>query len=709
MMSGRTGFQSRTSNNYQHASGSGSYQQVGNSEAMWDDEPSSSVAHVTQVFYNQSLTNNVGNEWDAWEGNYTPKTRNIPESRNKAGNFEGHQYQRDHMLQSSASGQCPDGFGHQNELHNGSGDVAPFDMKISSRQIGLVIGKGGSRIRELQASSGAKIHVKRDDVDAYGMVLITLDGDVAARSSAKRMIDDLIENDSYNPSAGRLDDNQNRQTAKHFSDGGGARDSSGLTIASNMLGAVIGRGGQKIREIQDKTQTRIDIGDRSGPTAEVTITGSEDGRERARQLIEDVIQAESESGYIQKSERPEFTSQQKFGSGSGDRLQFIPNSERSGFGGSHENDSHNPNVGRWDDNQNRQTAKHFSDGGGARDSSGLTIASNMLGAVIGRGGQKIREIQDKTQTRIHCGDRSGPTAEITITGSEDGREQARQLIEDVIQSESGYMQKSGDRSQFIPNSERSGFGDSHTGNQQRSGFGHSDDFEPAQNSFGDSRTGGEWRSGFGNSDRFESTERSFDNRGRSSFGNSGSQRGFGGASHGFGSASPVINWDHVKQLSQEHEEQKWKGYPPIKKNFYIEDADVANMEPEEIAAIREENNNIMVSCDEDNEVCVPNPVRTFDEGFLHYPDILSELKRAGFSKPSPIQMQGWPIALQGLDLIGIAQTGTGKTLAFLLPAFIHIEGQPVPRGKRGGPNVLVLSPTRELALQVSRIDFVCLL
>jgi ATP-dependent RNA helicase DDX43 len=63
-------------------------------------------------------------------------------------------------------------------------------------------------------------------------------------------------------------------------------------------------------------------------------------------------------------------------------------------------------------------------------------------------------------------------------------------------------------------------------------------------------------------------------------------------------------------------------------------------------------------------------------------------------------MQGWPIALQGIDLIGIAQTGTGKTLAFLLPAFIHIEGQEVPRKDREGPTVLVLSPTRELALQI---------
>jgi ATP-dependent RNA helicase DDX43 len=58
--------------------------------------------------------------------------------------------------------------------------------------------------------------------------------------------------------------------------------------------------------------------------------------------------------------------------------------------------------------------------------------------------------------------------------------------------------------------------------------------------------------------------------------------------------------------------------------------------------------------------------------------------------------------LKGLDCVGIAQTGTGKTLAFLLPALIHIDNQTTPREKRVGPNVLVLSPTRELAIQIEQ-------
>lgn len=81
---------------------------------------------------------------------------------------------------------------------------------------------------------------------------------------------------------------------------------------------------------------------------------------------------------------------------------------------------------------------------------------------------------------------------------------------------------------------------------------------------------------------------------------------------------------------------------------------------------------------------------------------MEEILKQGFTSPSPIQSQAWPVLLAGEDLIGIAQTGTGKTLAFLLPALIHIEYQPNPRAERGGPNVLVLSPTRELAIQIEK-------
>ena len=55
--------------------------------------------------------------------------------------------------------------------------------------------------------------------------------------------------------------------------------------------------------------------------------------------------------------------------------------------------------------------------------------------------------------------------------------------------------------------------------------------------------------------------------------------------------------------------------------------------------------------------------------------VLTEVLKQGFDKPTPIQSQGWPMALKGKNMVGVSATGSGKTLAFLLPAMIHINAQ----------------------------------
>ena len=76
------------------------------------------------------------------------------------------------------------------------------------------------------------------------------------------------------------------------------------------------------------------------------------------------------------------------------------------------------------------------------------------------------------------------------------------------------------------------------------------------------------------------------------------------------------------------------------------------------------------------------------------PEILEAVKDAGYERPTPIQAEAIPLALKGRDLIGLAQTGTGKTAAFTLPILDRLIGG--PRRTRA----LVLTPTRELAMQV---------
>jgi superfamily II DNA/RNA helicase len=81
------------------------------------------------------------------------------------------------------------------------------------------------------------------------------------------------------------------------------------------------------------------------------------------------------------------------------------------------------------------------------------------------------------------------------------------------------------------------------------------------------------------------------------------------------------------------------------------------------------------------------------------PAILKAVAACGYTEPTPIQEQAIPKALAGHDLIATAQTGTGKTAAFVLPA-LQLLGR-APRNNSRGPRILVLTPTRELANQVT--------
>jgi len=107
---------------------------------------------------------------------------------------------------------------------------------------------------------------------------------------------------------------------------------------------------------------------------------------------------------------------------------------------------------------------------------------------------------------------------------------------------------------------------------------------------------------------------------------------------------------------------------PFEKDFYIEHPDVTARPDSEAQAWRASKQIVVVGQG------VPKPCLTFEEASM--PEyVLSEVIKCGFDKPTPIQSQGWPMALKGKNMVGISATGSGKTLAFLLPAMIHINAQ----------------------------------
>src|SRR5512136_63693 len=80
--------------------------------------------------------------------------------------------------------------------------------------------------------------------------------------------------------------------------------------------------------------------------------------------------------------------------------------------------------------------------------------------------------------------------------------------------------------------------------------------------------------------------------------------------------------------------------------------------------------------------------------FKFHPQIMAGVEAAGYTTPTPIQAQAMPPVLEGKDVMGLAQTGTGKTAAFVLPIL-----QRLLPGTRGKLRTLIVAPTRELAEQ----------
>ena len=79
--------------------------------------------------------------------------------------------------------------------------------------------------------------------------------------------------------------------------------------------------------------------------------------------------------------------------------------------------------------------------------------------------------------------------------------------------------------------------------------------------------------------------------------------------------------------------------------------------------------------------------------------VLAAIEAAGYATATPIQAQAIPVAVTGRDVLGIAQTGTGKTASFVLPMITRLESG---RARARMPRSLILAPTRELAAQVAQ-------
>ncbi len=123
-----------------------------------------------------------------------------------------------------------------------------------------------------------------------------------------------------------------------------------------------------------------------------------------------------------------------------------------------------------------------------------------------------------------------------------------------------------------------------------------------------------------------------------------------------------------------------------------------NISPEEQKKFYDENQIIVNS-----KVSEPLPKMIKDLQDTTFDQKLKNYLMQQFQSPTPIQSLTWPIAQKGFNLVGVAETGSGKTLSFVLPAIQHIISQRPKRHSREGPIALVCAPTRELAMQIHKV------
>jgi ATP-dependent RNA helicase DDX46/PRP5 len=136
-------------------------------------------------------------------------------------------------------------------------------------------------------------------------------------------------------------------------------------------------------------------------------------------------------------------------------------------------------------------------------------------------------------------------------------------------------------------------------------------------------------------------------------------------------------------------------YEPFQKEFYHPPTEIRELSEEDADRLRMELDAIKVR----GKDC-PKPLTKWSYCGLPA-SCLDVIKKLEYASPTPIQAQAIPAIMSGRDMIGVAKTGSGKTMAFLLPMFRHIKDQrPVERNE--GPIGLIMTPTRELAVQIYR-------
>jgi len=183
-----------------------------------------------------------------------------------------------------------------------------MQIMVPDRTVGLIIGRGGETIRDLQERSGCHINIVAENKSVNGLRPVNLIGSRESSAQAKELILEIVDSDSRNdgaPKGGRPPRGDHGRDQQGGGYGGGAGGGGGdkindrIYVPSDAVGMIIGKGGETIREMQNSTGCKINVSQSSGPgevEREIGLVGSRDSIERAKRAIEDKVDAVKNNG-----------------------------------------------------------------------------------------------------------------------------------------------------------------------------------------------------------------------------------------------------------------------------------------------------------------------------------------------------------------------------------------------------------------------------
>ncbi|KAH6622531.1 hypothetical protein F5144DRAFT_332815 [Chaetomium tenue] len=169
-----------------------------------------------------------------------------------------------------------------------------LQIMVPDRTVGLIIGRGGETIRDLQERSGCHINIVSENKSVNGLRPVNLIGAPAAARHAKELILEIVDSDSRNGNnAGAA---RGGRPDSYGGGGGGAPDkvNDSIYVPSDAVGMIIGKGGETIREMQNMTGCKINVSQSSGPgevEREIGLVGTRDAIAQAKRAIEDKVDA----------------------------------------------------------------------------------------------------------------------------------------------------------------------------------------------------------------------------------------------------------------------------------------------------------------------------------------------------------------------------------------------------------------------------------